>query len=385
MVSVDGLRPAEIDQLLAGGELPNFARLRAEGVWTHNARADYSATETVPNHVSMATGRQVAGAEGHNYTSNGNPSPATTLHSNRGSYVASVFDVAHDHGLTTAFHRSKSKLVILNQSYTLTAGAEDVTGEDNGRAKIDVERFVDTGGQSAALVTQLEADLLAAPLQLTFVHLVDPDVSGHSPGWGTSGYLDAVRRIDAYLGRLLVLIEDDAAYAGRSTLIVTSDHGGSGGSHTDEENPDNYTVPFYVWGADVPVPGDLYAINGGTRLDPAGGRPAFGAGVQPVRNSDIANLALGLLGLPPVPGSSVNAAQDLRVAAVPSGTPQLRLRQLPSGAMQIRWASDRVGTVQISDRGGRWRAAPGSWPSGQTSWVDPQPSGGSRFYRVVFE
>ncbi|MGI9240368.1 MAG: alkaline phosphatase family protein [Verrucomicrobiales bacterium] len=237
MVSVDGLRPAAIEQLRSGGELAHFARMQGEGVWTHNARADYDSTSTVPNHVSMATGRGVAGDEGHNYTSNGNPAESDTLHQNKGSYLASVFDVAHDHGLTTAFHRSKSKLAIIDQSYP---------------TKLDITRFSVTGSQSGSLMDLLEADLLAAPVHLTFLHLVDPDPVGHGSRWETPEYFEAVRRIDAYLGRLLELVEANEPYAGRTTIILTADHGGAGASHTDVENPENYTIPSTCGGQMCP-------------------------------------------------------------------------------------------------------------------------------------
>ena len=130
LVSVDGFRPAAIEQLRAGGELEHLARLQHEGAWTHNARSDYGSTDTVPNHVTMVTGRGVDGADGHNYTNNGSIGAADTLHANKGNYLASVFDVAHDHGLTTALHRSKSKLAIIDQSYDAAGGAPDVTGDD---------------------------------------------------------------------------------------------------------------------------------------------------------------------------------------------------------------------------------------------------------------
>ena len=61
-ISVDGLRGSVIEEL-GPAELPNFYRVRAEGAYTDNARALYENTVTMPNHVSMITGRPRDGAE----------------------------------------------------------------------------------------------------------------------------------------------------------------------------------------------------------------------------------------------------------------------------------------------------------------------------------
>jgi len=113
---------------------------------------------------------------------------------------------------------------------------------------------------------------------------------------------------------VLHLVETDPTLKGHTTIIVTADHGGVDLSHGEAELAVNYTIPLFVWGAGVGR-GDLYAINRDTRTEPGDTRPEYAAEHQPIRNGDTGNLALKLLGLGPIPGSVINAKQDLRVVA----------------------------------------------------------------------
>ena len=62
------------------------------------------------------------------------------------------------------------------------------------------------------------------------------------------------------------------------------------------------------------LPGtDLYELNPDDLQDPAARRTTYADALQPVRNGDLANLALDLLDLDAVPGSEHNATFGLDV------------------------------------------------------------------------
>lgn len=325
-ISVDCLRPAAVEQLVAAGRAPNFKRLQAEAAYTHNARADYTFTLTLPNHATQVTGRPVSGPDGHGWNKNTSAPQEVTLHTNKGSYVASVFDVAHDNGLRTAMFVTKGKFDFLGRSYDASHGADDITGPDNGKAKIDTCLFFDgkdksdAGDNSDDLIKTFVREMKKKPYNYAFLHFAEPDNAAHGSGVSDaadSGYIRAVERVDGWVGAVLDLVESDPALKGKTAVILTSDHGGALGesadrAHKEATNPQNYTVPLYAWGPGI-GPGDLYAANRETRKDPGTERPAYDgpAGEQPLRNGDVANLVLQLLELPAVPGSVIGEEQNI--------------------------------------------------------------------------
>jgi hypothetical protein len=126
-------------------------------------------------------------------------------------------------------------------------------------------------------------------------------------------YNEGIKVVDGCLGTILDLAEKDATLKGRTIIILTADHGGKDHDHKNNLDPYDYTIPFGVWGAGVKGGTDLYALNAKTRRDPGEARPDYKAAVQPIRNGEVGNLALKFLGLGPIPGSIINARQDLVV------------------------------------------------------------------------
>ena len=315
LVSVDGLRPECLEPPHLAG-LPNFSRL-LRGPHTLDARTDPDYTVTLPNHLTMLTGRPVLGPGGHGWIRNSDPPAerdAGTLHAMKGSYVPSVFDVAHDHGVSTTLAVTKTKFVLLSQSYSDTSGAPDTVGKDDGKQKIDRSFYTRESEDLAGIVAdQLKREKSAS---LTFVHFGTPDFTGHAKGWNLdagSDYLEAVHEVDRALGTLLDAIESAPNLRGRTAIVLTADHGGGvpEKTHTDNTAPANFRVPFLVWlGCDCPA--DLRVLNPDRAWLAPDAQVGAAARPQPVRNGDAANLCLSLLGLPPIAGSTYGVDRPVR-------------------------------------------------------------------------
>ncbi len=286
-ISVDGLGSAAIERLGADG-VPTLHRLLTEGAGTLNARTEVEQTVTLPNHAGMMTGRRITAAKGGHGVTWDDDRAGSTVQQAAGHRVASIFTTVHAAGGTTALYTTKAKFGLFERSWP--------RGIDVFRVREDQRR----------LVAMARQDITDGAPWLTFLHVSLPDRLGHEYGGLSAEYLAAVRRTDAQLGTLLGSLGTDVV------VVLTADHGFAAGvtDHSARRNIENYRIPFLVWGPGVDA-GDLYAMNPGF-ADPGTSRPSY-AGTQPVRNGDVANLAATLLGLDAVPGSGIDADQQLVV------------------------------------------------------------------------
>ena len=302
-VSIDGLRADHVTPTL----MPNLSRLRVEGASTLNARTDPAETRTLPNHHSQFTGRPVRGPDGHGVDVNDDR--GTTVHDEAGGYVASVFDVVHDHGGRTLVYAGKPKFDMIDRNWDAEHGAPDTTGADDGRDKIDVYERVAPEVAVGLLAEQLATD---DQVEYVFFHIRTPDEVGHASTWASPEYAEGVRRADAILGDVIALIDADPERAARTAIVVVADHGGPAGRdrHDDATVDENFTIPFVVRGPGVAPGSDLYELNPTTRTDPGDAQVGLD-GPQPIREHEVANLVLRFLGYPPVPGSTFGDRQEL--------------------------------------------------------------------------
>ena len=298
VISVDGLNQDALAKL-PRNQTRWFRVMRTQGTSTTNARSAVELTDTLPNHTGMITGRPVAGARGHHIPFNTDRVGSSIATENDGRYIPSIFDVAHDRGMSTALYTSKDKIKFLERSYNARNGAPDRVGVDNGRDKID--SFYNAGPKAVA--QRLSASLKSSQRRnLYFWHITLPDVAGHTSGFMSRRYLTAVAQANALLGKMFATVQSTRTLRASTSVILTGDHGGSGASHRDATKVYNYRIPFYTWGRGVTVGVRLYKKNPDKHY-PGASRTRY-TGHQPIRNMDAANTSLRLLGLPSLPGAT---------------------------------------------------------------------------------
>jgi hypothetical protein len=294
-ISVDGLNPSAITALGTRGA-PYLNHIRSVGASTLAARSEWESTSTLPNHAGMLTSRPVSAKRGGHGVTFNDDRPGTKVRKAGGKRIESMFTRASRAGLGTAFYTAKKKFNLFERSWSGS-----------------IDRYV-LRTRDSRLVSLATGQLRNKPARLTVVHMAEPDVVGHRYGYMSARYLRAITRADARVGAILRAVRANPQLAKSTVVMVTSDHGGRGRSHSGHTKPVNFRVPFLVWGRGV-FKGDLYDVNPGYRKPSATRRPSYEAARQPIRNAALGNLALDVLGVGAMTGSRINARQDLRIFA----------------------------------------------------------------------
>ena len=93
--------------------------------------------------------------------------------------------------------------------------------------------------------------------------------------------------------------------------MVTADSGADSTTDSDPTTLPDYRIPFFATGPSVPAGTDVYALN--PQLTKPGADRVGYDGPQPVRNGFVANLVTTALGMPRVPGSTLDSDQSFTV------------------------------------------------------------------------
>ena len=294
LISFDGLRPDAITAL--GREKASaFYKMIEEGASTLNARTDYDYTVTLPNHTCMVTGYPVLGAHGHQVTENSLVDKS--VHDFAGRHVFSVFETLRQNQRRSVMLASKPKFNIYEHSFPMDSAS--ISDYDDSKTLKAFDKLVQEGLPD-----------------FVFMHFSNPDHVGHEQGWDinpNSPYMKQVEILNEALQKIIQLIDSNNSLNDSTVIIVTTDHGGEGKGHGDNSNPLDYTIPFIIWGKAVARGEDLYKINSDRRTDPLKERINNDQSGQPIRNGDAANLAVSLLGLASIEGSTIGFDKPLKI------------------------------------------------------------------------
>ena len=216
IISIDGLRPDALEL----ADTPALDSLKAHGAYSPGAQT-VSLSITLPSHASMLSGMT---PDKHGILW-GIPYIGWP-----GMNGPTLFNVAHDAGLSTAMVFGKQKMNYL----VLPNSVDQLFGADMGDTEIKKRavEIIQTGLPN-----------------VLFIHFPDVDRVGHAVGWMSPNQLQSVTFVDGLIGELVTALES-GGYLNRTLLIITADHGGHGRSHGDD-SPEDRTIPWLAVGPGV--------------------------------------------------------------------------------------------------------------------------------------
>lgn len=290
-ISVDGLPSSKLNKFINGSK--GFKKFISEGLITYNARADPSSTLTLPNHTSMFTSMFV---KNHKINHNYDNKDIEFQYDN-------IFDLLKRNNLTSAMYVGKNKFNMFKSKVNYYYIDKEYPPK-NGYPSV-VRKFIkDTGGKNANSCNLYD---------YTFIHFMSTDYAGHTEGWDSEEYDDRLKDVDLGISKILKLV-DIYKNMCKIVVILTSDHGGTENNHGDNENPENFNIPFFVYYNYKNLGGkNLYSINP-DRLNPSYGvNPSAESEPQCIRNHDIGNLVAQINDIGYIEGSTMGIDNKLNI------------------------------------------------------------------------
>jgi hypothetical protein len=305
VVAVPGLTSTVARKL--GSGLGELDRMAAAGASTRNARTSTESTTADANLFSLLTGRRVypkAGGHGVGSTSK----LPTTVHQSAGQYVSGIYDLVHNTSRRTTFVASRPQARLVQQSWNKKSGGKDPYGKDDGTAKIDRAKVK---RDDAAAVAWWKDNIAKRAADLSVIELSGVLTAGTEDGFTGPEYQRAVKKAARRVAVVRRAIHANAEMQGTTLLVVTGTGGAQKAKGSSAKWKESYRVPMWVTGPGVPPASDLYGLN--PSLVSPGKEQVNYSGSQPIRVGDLANLVTRTLGLPPVPGSTMDPEQRFQV------------------------------------------------------------------------
>ena len=216
LVIIDGPRDSETFGDPERVNIPFLSSLAGgEGLFSRQVR-NMGATETMPGHCAILTGcyEDLRNWAVYSFGVRGgcprpsNPTLFERLRKERGAGA----DAA-------VLHSSKMKISGLAWSHAEGYGEDCGATNECGQWQLFGFGYSDDKPTFDRAKQEMEHGVA----KLLVVHFAGPDDCAHDSD--STGYVGAIRRADAYTGALWRLAQELPAWRGKTTLIVTSDHG----------------------------------------------------------------------------------------------------------------------------------------------------------------
>lgn len=204
IVVVDGARHSET---FGDSTLANVPRqgLDLAPLGCRGTNWNAGATTTVPGHAAILSGAYQALA-------------------NDGSERSHLPLVFEYYRAATGAPRSQVWFLSDKPKLDVMSSSDDPAYGDSLGASVDA-----TCPTDSAVVARAEAVLLSGHPAIVALNLAQTDIVAHTGSW--TGYLAALHRADSLVYDLWLTIQSDTALAGRTTLLVTNDHGRHDDAH----------------------------------------------------------------------------------------------------------------------------------------------------------
>lgn len=205
-------------------------------------------TVSAPNWATILSG---AGPEQHGVTSNNwsllNQGFEPTIKDNDG-YFTSVFSLIRKQ---------------MPKANTAMFYDWDWLGTYVNKKLISKEQYI----QGYVMITSVALNYIKKEKPVfTFIYYGEPDHVGHTKGFNTSDYYQAISDIDAEIGKIIAALQEAKMWQ-NTTLIITSDHGGVGYGHGGESMIE-LEVPWIIAGPGIKKNMLLETNNDNTNTSP---------------------------------------------------------------------------------------------------------------------
>lgn len=210
-------------------KMPNLKKLMETGASSLEARSVLPSSSAV-NWASMLMG---AGPTEHGYTEWGSKTPEIpSVTTTRYGLFPSIFSVIRD-------QKPSAKTAVIYS----WPGIGPLIEKDAISIVVPGADKDDFCADTAAAIIKKERPYF------TFIHLDEPDHTGHEIGHRTPAYYDQLQKVDARIGRIVQAVKD-AGIEKETIIIVSADHGGTGKGHGGK-SLDEVQIPWIINGPGI--------------------------------------------------------------------------------------------------------------------------------------